>query len=598
MESKTNNPLKALIFISNESELKEIREKLEKLKNSFDNAPHNLIKRTIIDYLLTINPLSEKCQEKEIIKISNFLIDIYCENKIEELEEKGFYIIEDPLLKFFIKIEDIFPEEKRYMKVCFQIVLLSQNRELLTKYIKYFYNGEINEIEKEINNLNFSNPFSIVFIHIILEVLFNYNKEYDNENPLDLIRCKKKDIQIFRCNKCFDLLYILHSNNGTSLICNDKSHTIIETKSLKTLNNYNLKCCECNQIINIYSNNYKCLKCKKFICGNCCEKHHNNCLLSELIKLYEVGYTCEKHNKKYIDTCDLCNKNLCLICKSYHHHIIKPENHIQLDERKIEKSININKSRGAKNYINYHLNKRYLYMKHFDLKNIKVPKSLHFMINKEDIIFNAKLFFSNKFFDDEFKDYYKYIIDESKQGKIREFEQIKLLEKEYKINNLFSESEEYNNFINLCLINQSRRNEDLNDIYSFVSNILISIQQLFDTQMIFESEKLSNENVINILLLKSIIVKLNKANQIGQLFIKKLLSRYLADYIIKKLIKKYPSKFRKIKFSLNNIYEIITTYGVEIINENDMTLIKKIIKEYLSQENEENRSKYLITIFL
>ena len=190
-----------------------------------------------------------------------------------------------------------------------------------------------------------------------------------------------KQIQIFRCNQCFDLLYIMHNNNNTtSLVCNIQSHTIKECKEITKLYNYDLICCECGIKLKIFYDNYKCIDCKKFICNHCSEKHYNNCPNSDLIYLYNVGYTCEKHNKKYIDTCDLCNKNLCQKCKLYHFHIIKKEFHVQLDEKEICDSINMNKLKKTKNYIKYHLFKRYIYMKKLNLINIKVNKSLYFLL--------------------------------------------------------------------------------------------------------------------------------------------------------------------------------------------------------------------------
>ena len=81
----------------------------------------------------------------------------------------------------------------------------------------------------------------------------------------------------------------------------------------------------------------------------------------------------------------MCNKNLCERCKLYHYHIVKEQNHIILDEEKIKASINFNKLLKVKNYIKYHLLNRYMYMKKFNLKNIKIPKSLHFMVIKEQI---------------------------------------------------------------------------------------------------------------------------------------------------------------------------------------------------------------------
>ncbi len=50
----------------------------------------------------------------------------------------------------------------------------------------------------------------------------------------------------------------------------------------------------------------------------------------------EVGYTWELYNKNYINTSDLCSKNLWSKCKLYHYHIIKEENHIYLNEEQLK----------------------------------------------------------------------------------------------------------------------------------------------------------------------------------------------------------------------------------------------------------------------
>ena len=67
---------------------------------------------------------------------------------------------------------------------------------------------------------------------------------------------------------------------------------------------------------------------------------------------------------------------------------------------------------------------RYFYMKVLDLKNVKVIKSLHFMMEKSNIVSDSKVFFSSLFFDNEFQQYYSYIINESKKGKEFEFDKI------------------------------------------------------------------------------------------------------------------------------------------------------------------------------
>ena len=108
---------------------------------------------------------------------------------------------------------------------------------------------------------------------------------------------------------------------------------------------------------------------------------------------------------------------------------------------------------------------------------------------------------------------------------------------------------------------------------------------------------MSNKNSINILLLKNKIIKLNNWNQKGQFFIWKLLSRYFADFIIKLLIKEYPFKFRTIIVTLNNFQGIISMYGIEIINKNNLESIKNLIKILLSKETNEVKKKCFVIYF-
>ena len=72
------------------------------------------------------------------------------------------------------------------------------------------------------------------------------------------------------------------------------------------------------------------------------------------------------------------------------------------------------------------------------------------------------------------------------------------------------------------------------------------------------------------------------------------MSRYFSDCIIKILIKKYYKKFSPIKLTLDNIYEIISTYGLQIINDENLDSIKNVIINLTSQENNINKEEYLI----
>ena len=594
MDIDIQNLLKKITQSSNESNIKEIVVKLNEYKNTLNDSQDNLIKAAIIDFFISINPLSSKWEENDIPNIAQNLLEFNYECEIGGAMEKIFKNIKNPLLNFLISFDDdnAFPEEKIKLKFCFKLILITQRKELLINYLRKFCSTvNIKDLEEEIFKLNFSNPFSIIFIHETLKYIFT--EKNDKNNIVDMINQKIKFIQIFRCRQCFDLLNVLYSSEGTSLNCNNKLHNIPENLEVRKLNLYDLICCECKSTIKIYLDNYKCIKCKKFICNNCSSTHENSCLLSDLINLYDVGYTCEEHNKKYVDTCELCNKNLCEECKFYHFHIIKNQNHIKFDEEYL-KSKYTNNLEKTKKYIRYYLIKRYFYMKEFNLINLNAIKSLHFILEKKQIAYKTSSFFSSEFFDDEFKQYYEYIIEGSKKGKEKEFDTIISLEREYKLVNLFSENAEYNQFIYLCIENKRKRNEELNRIYSIISNSLLAIEVMLNNSWEFGVKRLFDETNTNMILLKNQFIKLRKSNGMGQLYNEKLLTRYFADYIIKIIIKEFPNKFNPIKLSLINIYEIAKVYGLNFISDNHEESIYSLLKTLLYEKDKATSEQCLM----
>lgn len=91
----------------------------------------------------------------------------------------------------------------------------------------------------------------------------------------------------------------------------------------------------------------------------------------------------------------------------------------------------------------------------------------------------------------------------------------------------------YKEFLDSCFVNQIKRGDELNDIYSLLFNRLLSIQSEFDRCEKIEIKKDLNEIEMDYILIKSKIIGIINSNQIGKDFMKKLLGRYLADFIIR-----------------------------------------------------------------
>ena len=109
-----------------------------------------------------------------------------------------------------------------------------------------------------------------------------------------------------------------------SLFCpKEKCYFIPKTiDELKNKFAFYQKCKICNKIIQLYENNYKCNACKNFYCNKCAKEHEKSDIKNVMTNLYELGYICEQHCELYSTSCNICQKNLCEICKESHWHKI------------------------------------------------------------------------------------------------------------------------------------------------------------------------------------------------------------------------------------------------------------------------------------
>lgn len=131
------------------------------------------------------------------------------------------------------------------MTLCLNILLI------FLKYLKI----------KNVSNIDYSNPFSIIYLHEIINNIANIDIEINN--VLEVIDENLKDLKSIRCDKCFNLLYIFYDRKEkttTLTYTNDKTHIRNNVKKIRDLREYELICSECKQIIVIYNNNYKFLK--------------------------------------------------------------------------------------------------------------------------------------------------------------------------------------------------------------------------------------------------------------------------------------------------------------------------------------------------
>ena len=145
---------------------KTIIENLNKIKNELDNTEDGIVRRNILDYIISYFSFLRKNEQlKEFTKniahcFNNNNSIVYVLIRFEE--------INDLLLKYFIDIPKIF-ENKKYLECCFKLTLLSQNNNNFIYNIKNLldFNDEkaLKIIEKNVSIIDYSNPFSIIYLH-------------------------------------------------------------------------------------------------------------------------------------------------------------------------------------------------------------------------------------------------------------------------------------------------------------------------------------------------------------------------------------------------------------------------------------------------
>ena len=91
-----------------------------------------------------------------------------------------------------------------------------------------------------------------------------------------------------------------------------------------------------------------------------------------------------------------------------------------------------------------------------------------------------------------------------------------------------------------------------------------------------KNKTLEIENDIELLKMK--LLALLKSNDLYKSFLMKLINRYLADFLIRKLLEKYPSDFETIKISPKNFFEIAVNFGEALLKNGNLNELNEKLK--------------------
>ena len=314
-------------------------------------------------------------------------------------------------------------EEKQYLEFYFKIMMINQNIEDIIKGIKNILSIENNNIENLLKNLNFKNPYANIIIRDLLNELIIIDIKLNNTIILEnVIKRLNKYYYLFHCPNCMGILYI-NISDRIYINCVKCNKILIkkDINELKNILNYKIKCVTCQNEIEIYGNNYKCLQCNHFYCCNCAKNHEKTDINHLLISLYEVSFICEKHYELYLSFCAICKMNLCKVCKDIHiHKVDEPQYELNKKLIEINKKKKFDELTNTNDFILAKLLYLNEFMNDFSYNNTFIGLSIWFMEikNRKDYIKGKEnIFYFDNFFNKEFKNYYSTLISNISKGK-------------------------------------------------------------------------------------------------------------------------------------------------------------------------------------
>ena len=566
----------------------EIKILLKESKKSDD-----LIRISILDYLIVYNPLNHLWKNKNIQDLSKTLISLYDKTNIQKslLEVIGKIFIEPSPFKQLISFQKQIPEEKSYLECIFKLILLIRNKELLLKNIKEIFiikDDNFKFLKEKLSNMDFKNPFSNILIRdIIVDLIISENVD-KIERIFQEEASNLKKYFLFRCPKCLEMFIILHNNNSFFLSClngHDYTDKIKNIKFFELLKNHSIKCHICNQILELFENNFICSECNYCFCYKCSKKHQKNCLKFSLIEIYNVGFVCKTHYNRYTTTCFLCDKDMCEKCKETHEHIIKTKKYYLIDKI-------INKYKGKKidiknndnNYLISNLLFLYDFFSCFNMYCSPIRRSIHYfeVLKTENII--QEDFYSKKFYNEEFVNYYSKLINDSKNGNFTSFSLLKNFQSLYQSKNLISSEDNFYILKNEFILENMKLSKNIQRYVSYVGSIIDEINSNNITlNIMYDNNKLKSEINALIATIKTYqikIISLFNSNKYYTTHIKNINNRYFSDLLLQKIVKKYPQKLNPIELNLKNAYEIFNNYKDDLLKNNKIKIINEIEQKF------------------
>ena len=571
------NVIERLFQVKNEKEKEDLLSLInqEKLKLSQMKNDDSLIRQAIIDFFLIYNPTNSEFKNEEIANFSKNLIALYKSGK--DISSPILKLIEDnfkkpsafKILKNFTKIQ----RNKAPIECCFKLLLLSKNIQNLICGLNNYLSINNEFLNNQLKKIDFESPYAQVLVRNLIENLILIESKLNDEGMMNLYEKQIEslnDYYKFLCPACLQFLFIRYTSEKYSVTCrngHNYSGIVRSIEDLEKLKDFIIKCKSCNKKLELYESNFICFQCDKFFCGKCSELHKNECLKNVLCKIYKCSFACREHNKNFISFCSLCEKNLCESCKNVHFHRIPNKDYHGIkeiiDKNKVLISKEIKKTEPKK-YILKELILSYLFFENYYMIPWFFRQSIYFSVNDNYLNVDNSGFFFDSFFDEEFIAYYSTLVSQMENGNMNSINVINNIKEEYlkkgkKIN------EKYNIKISSALSNAMTNSSrmifhifNLNRRFNLLNEIHIINELKFGH--LSEVKKQVNKLETEICLYKAKILSLFKISDKYKEGLKLLFDRHFATLIIKILMKKFHSSFKKVNLDLEIAKDLINYY--------------------------------------
>ena len=379
-----SNSLTAFISMKKGEKKNNLYKLLEEASNSLKQTktPENIARSAIIEFILKY---TKSLTKNNII---NKLIGKFpkCFPK-EDVVEMSLSKIDDELnesspLKAMVSFGKDISKNKKYLELCFKLILLEQNIESLISGINTLLNIKNKVVESQLKKLDFENPYSIILMRELINKMIEESKEKEPELLLSGV--------------------IENINRNYLFFCNVQNN--LKSK---------MKCENCKKSIEIFEKNFNCIKCNNFYCQRCSDLHTKKDINNILINIYELGYICREHCKLYTTYCKICGLNICDICKDIHEHKLD-KIALKLNNELLEKNASkkLNDIKDINEYLLARLSLIYKDMNNFSYINFTIIAAIFFRKKKNRVYENnVEDFYFAKFFDCDFQKYYSNLFN-------------------------------------------------------------------------------------------------------------------------------------------------------------------------------------------